>query len=115
VGRDAKMHDLLVLLSTLGGLGMFGLVGFIIGPIVAALFVTAWRLYGAAFQELLPVPAGAAAGTAAVPGGESGASGGEADAESTVQRPRREGVAGDRAADDVAPNFVDGLEDGVGG
>jgi len=36
------MSDLLVLLSTFGGLTMFGLVGFIIGPIVAALAVTAW-------------------------------------------------------------------------
>jgi predicted PurR-regulated permease PerM len=54
VGRDTKMHDLLVLLSTFGGLAMFGLVGFIIGPIVAALFMTAWDLYGAAFSDVLP-------------------------------------------------------------
>lgn len=54
VGRDTKMHDLLVLLSTFGGLAMFGLVGFIIGPIIAALFLTAWDLYGAAFHNLLP-------------------------------------------------------------
>lgn len=54
VGRDTKMHDLLVLLSTFGGLAMFGLVGFIVGPIIAALFLTAWDLYGAAFRELLP-------------------------------------------------------------
>ncbi len=54
VGRDTKMHDLLVLLSTFGGLAMFGIVGFIIGPIIAALFVTAWDLYGAAFKSVLP-------------------------------------------------------------
>jgi predicted PurR-regulated permease PerM len=54
VGRDTKMPDLLVLLSTFGGLAMFGLVGFIIGPIIAALFLTAWDLYGAAFHNLLP-------------------------------------------------------------
>jgi predicted PurR-regulated permease PerM len=54
VGRDTKMHDLMVLLSTFGGLAMFGLVGFIIGPIVAALFLTAWDLFGAAFRNLLP-------------------------------------------------------------
>lgn len=54
VGRDIKMHDLLVLLSTFGGLAMFGIVGFIIGPIIGALFLTAWRLYGTAFKELLP-------------------------------------------------------------
>jgi len=54
VGRDTKMHDLLVLLSTFGGLAMFGLVGFIIGPIVAALFMTSWDLYAVAFREVLP-------------------------------------------------------------
>ena len=54
VGRDTKMHDLLVLLSTFGGLTMFGIVGFIVGPIIAALFLTAWDLYGAAFHNLLP-------------------------------------------------------------
>ena len=54
VGRDTKMHDLLVLLSTFGGLAMFGLVGFIVGPIIGALFLTAWDLYGAAFHNLLP-------------------------------------------------------------
>ena len=54
VGRDTKMHDLLVLLSTFGGLAMFGIVGFIIGPIVAALFLTAWDLVGAAFEDFLP-------------------------------------------------------------
>jgi predicted PurR-regulated permease PerM len=54
VGRDTKMHDLLVLLSTFGGLAMFGLVGFILGPIIAALFLTAWDLYAAAFHQLLP-------------------------------------------------------------
>jgi len=54
VGRDTKMHDLLVLLSTFGGLAMFGIVGFMIGPVVGALFLTAWRLYGTAFKKMLP-------------------------------------------------------------
>lgn len=56
VGRDTKMHDLMVLLSTFGGLAMFGVVGFIIGPIVAALFLTAWDLYGTRFRDILPEP-----------------------------------------------------------
>jgi predicted PurR-regulated permease PerM len=51
VGRDTRMSDLLILLSTLGGLVLFGPVGFIVGPIVAALFVTIWHLYGQAFHE----------------------------------------------------------------
>lgn len=54
IGRDLKMHNLLVLLSTFGGLAMFGVVGFIIGPIIAALLVTTLGLYGAAFREVLP-------------------------------------------------------------
>lgn len=54
VGQDTKMPDLLILLATLGGILMFGLLGFIIGPIVAALFVTVWEIYGAAFRDVLP-------------------------------------------------------------
>ncbi len=54
VGRDTKMSDLMILLSTLGGIILFGVVGFIVGPIVAALFVTVWHLYGEAFREMLP-------------------------------------------------------------
>ena len=54
VGRDAKMSDLMILLSTLGGIFMFGAVGFILGPIVAALFVAVWELYGRAFEHVLP-------------------------------------------------------------
>lgn len=56
VGKDAKMPDLLILLSTLGGIVMFGAVGFIIGPIVAALFLTILDMYGAAFEDLLQSP-----------------------------------------------------------
>jgi predicted PurR-regulated permease PerM len=63
VGRDAKMSDILILLSTLGGLVLFGPVGFIVGPIVAALFVTVWHLYGEAFGDSLPAP-GPTTGTA---------------------------------------------------
>lgn len=54
VGRDAQLPDLLILVSTLGGLIIFGAPGVIVGPIVAALFVTIWDLYGAAFSRLLP-------------------------------------------------------------
>ncbi len=54
VGKDTKMSDLLILLSTLGGILFFGAVGFIIGPIVAALFVTVWEIYGITFKDYLP-------------------------------------------------------------
>jgi predicted PurR-regulated permease PerM len=54
VGRDTEMHDLMILFATLGGLMMFGVLGFIIGPVVAALFVTVWDIYAVAFKDILP-------------------------------------------------------------
>ncbi|MGD9943218.1 MAG: AI-2E family transporter [Burkholderiaceae bacterium] len=45
VGKDTKMPDYLVLISTLGGMALFGLNGFVIGPAIAALFVAAWDLF----------------------------------------------------------------------
>ena len=45
VGRDVRLHELLIFFSTLGGIGMFGILGFIIGPIIAALFITSWDIY----------------------------------------------------------------------
>ena len=54
VGKDTQMHELLILFGTLGGIAMFGIVGFIIGPIIAALFVTVWEIYGVAFEDVLP-------------------------------------------------------------
>jgi predicted PurR-regulated permease PerM len=55
VGKDTQMHDLFVLFGTLGGISLFGILGIIIGPIIAALFITIWELYGIAFKEYLPV------------------------------------------------------------
>src|SRR5215475_9877194 len=54
VGRDAKMPDLLILIGTLGGLFLFGPIGFIVGPIVCGLFLTVWDIYGATFKGVLP-------------------------------------------------------------
>jgi len=54
VGRDAKMPDLLILIGTLGGLFLFGPIGFIVGPIVCGLFLTVWDIYGATFKAVLP-------------------------------------------------------------
>jgi predicted PurR-regulated permease PerM len=54
VGRDTEMHDLLILFGTLGGIFLFGAIGFMIGPILAALFVTVWDIYGVVFREELP-------------------------------------------------------------
>lgn len=46
VGRDTHMPDYLVLISTLGGITWFGLSGFVIGPTIAALFITVWEMMG---------------------------------------------------------------------
>lgn len=57
VGSDTQMHELLIFFSTMGGFVMFGFWGFVIGPIIAALFVTIWTLYGDEFNEWLPTTA----------------------------------------------------------
>lgn len=54
VGNDTQMHDLFVLFGTLGGISMFGLIGIMVGPILAALFVAIWEIYGESFKEFLP-------------------------------------------------------------
>ena len=54
VGKDTKLHELMIFLSTLGGIFMFGVVGLFIGPIIASLFVTIWEIYGVAFKDVLP-------------------------------------------------------------
>ncbi|WP_323846331.1 AI-2E family transporter [Microbulbifer magnicolonia] len=45
VGRDTKLPDYLVLFSTVGGLFMFGISGFAIGPLLAALFIAFWEIF----------------------------------------------------------------------
>jgi predicted PurR-regulated permease PerM len=45
VGRDTKLPDYIVLLSTLGGFVLFGINGFVVGPLVAALFVAFWGIF----------------------------------------------------------------------
>ncbi len=45
VGKDTKMPDYVVLISTLGGMSLFGLNGFVIGPLIAALFMSTWDLF----------------------------------------------------------------------
>jgi len=54
VGKDTEMHDLFVLFGTLGGISMFGIQGIIVGPIIAALFITIWEIYGNSFHRYLP-------------------------------------------------------------
>ena len=47
VGKDTQLPDYVVLISTVGGLAVFGLNGFVIGPLIAAMFVSAWQLLAA--------------------------------------------------------------------
>lgn len=54
VGKDTKMPDYVVLISTLGGMSLFGLTGFVIGPVIAALFMACWDMFA---PMSLPQPA----------------------------------------------------------
>jgi len=45
VGRDTQMPDYLILLSTLGGLTLVGITGFVLGPVIAALFLATWQMF----------------------------------------------------------------------
>jgi predicted PurR-regulated permease PerM len=45
VGKDTRLPDYVVLVSTVGGLSLFGINGFVIGPLIAALFIAGWRLF----------------------------------------------------------------------
>jgi predicted PurR-regulated permease PerM len=47
VGQDTHLPDYVVLISTIGGMALFGINGFVIGPVIAALFIAAWDLFSA--------------------------------------------------------------------
>lgn len=51
VGKDTKIPDYVILISTLGGLSVFGLNGFVIGPLFAALFIACWDLFPSAIKQ----------------------------------------------------------------
>jgi predicted PurR-regulated permease PerM len=51
VGRDTRMPDYLVLLATLGGLALFGITGLVIGPLIAALFITLWEMFEESYGD----------------------------------------------------------------
>ena len=48
VGKDTQMPDYLVLISTIGGMAVFGINGFVIGPVIAAMFMAVWDLFSIA-------------------------------------------------------------------
>jgi predicted PurR-regulated permease PerM len=47
IGKDTKLPDYVVLISTLGGIEVFGLNGFVIGPLIAAIFMVTWEIFSA--------------------------------------------------------------------
>lgn len=53
VGKDTQMHPLIVFFATLGGIALFGFVGFILGPIIVALFLSMWDIYAVEFRSQL--------------------------------------------------------------
>ncbi len=53
VGKDTQMHPLLVFFATLGGISLFGFFGFIIGPLVVAIFLALWEIYAVEFKQQL--------------------------------------------------------------
>lgn len=80
VGRDTQMPDFLILLSTLGGLAVFGISGVVIGPVVAAFFLVAWDIFASEFKHQDDWDASARAEPAASsPGAAEAPPGGEAE------------------------------------
>ncbi|MGQ9830301.1 MAG: AI-2E family transporter [Thermochromatium sp.] len=53
VGKDTRMHELMIFCSTLGGLLMFGLPGLLVGPVIASLLLSIWEIYGVEFADVL--------------------------------------------------------------
>ena len=45
VGKDTRMPDYVIMISTLGGMVVFGINGFVLGPAIAAIFIAAWDIY----------------------------------------------------------------------
>jgi predicted PurR-regulated permease PerM len=51
VGTDTKMPDYVVLISTLGGIEIFGVNGIVLGPLIAAMFTVVWDIFSASRQS----------------------------------------------------------------
>ena len=52
VGKDSKLPDYVVLISTLGGIKVFGLNGFVIGPLIAAMFMVSWEIFAVSRRDV---------------------------------------------------------------
>jgi predicted PurR-regulated permease PerM len=51
MGKDIQMHPLLIFLSTLGGIAVFGFSGFVLGPVAASFFLAGWKLLLELYEE----------------------------------------------------------------
>jgi predicted PurR-regulated permease PerM len=47
VGKDTRIPDYVVLITTLGGIAIFGINGFVVGPVIAAMFIAVWGMFSA--------------------------------------------------------------------
>ncbi len=54
VGKDTGLPDYLVMITTLGGIAVFGINGFVLGPAIAAMFIAVWHLHTAAHTGMPP-------------------------------------------------------------
>lgn len=54
VGKDTRMPDYVVMITTIGGMAVFGINGFVIGPAIAAMFIAVWHIYGVARDSAKP-------------------------------------------------------------
>ena len=61
VGKDVRMPDYVVMITTLGGMAVFGIHGFVIGPTIAAMFMAVWHIYSHPQAVESALPAGDAA------------------------------------------------------
>ncbi|HUF26969.1 MAG TPA: AI-2E family transporter [Gemmatimonadaceae bacterium] len=67
IGRESKMPDYMILLATLGGLSVFGLAGFVAGPVIAALFLVMWEMFAEEYAPLDSAAPAAAGGPGTAP------------------------------------------------
>jgi predicted PurR-regulated permease PerM len=54
VGKDTRLPDYVVMITTLGGMAVFGINGFVLGPVIAALFMAVWQIHINNQNDTLP-------------------------------------------------------------
>jgi len=54
VGKDTRMPDYVVMITTLGGMAVFGINGFVLGPTIAAMFIAVWHIFASTQADAAP-------------------------------------------------------------